>query len=125
MTLIRKLDKDDISLILDSIDSLDGATFNEIEHILGLPKYMLSQILSELEFFKLIQKPEKERKYFVNGFNVELWKKYNRELDYLVFSKSDKAKQKHEENGVNCDVPEYEDADLTTIDWSDTDGEIY
>ena len=125
MTLIRKLDKDDLTLILESIDSLNGGTFNEIERILGLPKYMLSQILSELEFFKLIEKPEKGRKYYLNGFNFELWKKYNRELDYLVLFKSDRAKEIHENRGINCDVPNYETSDLTTLEWGDDDGEIY
>lgn len=121
--ILRTLEKDDISVILDSIISLDGATFNELEKVLGLPKYLLSQILSELEFFKLIEMPEKSRKYYPNENNIQLWKKYNRELDYLVFAKSDNAKAIHEGRGVNCDVPKYEDTELNNIGWFED--EIY
>lgn len=124
MTLIRKLDKDDLTLILESIDSLNGGTFNQIEHILGLPKYLLSQILTELKFFKLIKKPKNERKFYLDPNNYELWNKYNRELDYLVYSKSDRAKEIHENHGINCDVPDFETSDLTTLEWGYDDDEI-
>ena len=120
---IRTLDKDDLSVILETIKSLDGATFNELEKVLGLPKYLLSQILSELEFFKLIQMPEKSRKYKINSDNFQLWKKYDRELDFMVFAKSDKAKAIHELRGINCDVPNYEETELKDIGWFED--EIY
>lgn len=120
---IRTLDKDDLSVILETIKSLDGATFNELEKVLGLPKYLLSQILSELEFFKLIQMPEKSRKYKINSDNFQLWKKYDRELDFMVFAKSDKAKTIHELRGINCDVPNYEETELKDIGWFED--EIY
>lgn len=115
--MLRQIDKDDVSAILDCLD--ERVTFAKAKSILGLPQDTLSELLKDLEFFKLID--HDGQYYQTNWQNRAIWERYQRELDYMVFYKSDTAKRYHESHGINADVYDYEHTDLNTIDYMESE----
>jgi len=115
--MLRQIDKDDVSEILNGMT--DRVTFAKAKIIFGLPQSVLSELLKDLEFFKLVD--HDGQYYQTNCENRAIWERYDRELDYMVFYKSDKAKRYHESHGVNADVYDYENTDLTKIDYTESE----
>lgn len=109
--MLRQIDKDDVETIVEMLDAKDVFTFAEARKILGMDASLLSDIISDMLFFGLLT--QDGEKYAVNRSNVNLWRKYNRELDYKVLCRSDTAKTFFNQNGVNADVPMYADIE----DW--------
>lgn len=113
MDMLRQIDKEDVSAMLDGMT--DRVTFAKAKTIFGLPQSVLSELLKDLEFFKLVD--HDGQYYQTNWENRALWERYGRELDYMVFYKSDTAKRYHESHGVNADVYDFEHTDLNKIDY--------
>lgn len=106
---IRNLDKDDLSTILDLLGRYDGCTFAKARSVLGFNATVTRNVLEDLVFIGLLD--HDGELYSVNPANVKLWEKYNREIDYKVFVRSDSAKMYFKEKGVQSDVPTYDGYD--------------
>lgn len=117
--MLRKIDKNDVSKVLDALT--DRVTFAQAKRLLKLPQKTLSELLRDLEFFRLV---DHEGQYYqTNQKNRLDWERYDRECDYRVFKKSDDAKRYHESMGINTDVYEYEKCDLKAIDYCEGDND--